>query len=141
DVNRVHFVLAATPDHQAIVEAIRGFVQERQGGDGVRPFAEYWSELARPSRMDPAEAVFIKRILQHGLPEAVRNQLAAMLFQRFVSVDPGAFAHELYMSAEQLRTMIRCGMYVGSHGAGHYWLDRLDPAAQAADVDASLTFL
>jgi peptidoglycan/xylan/chitin deacetylase (PgdA/CDA1 family) len=141
DVNRVHFILAATPDHQAIVQAIRGFVEERQGADGVRPFADYWSELARPSRMDPAEVIFIKRMLQHGLPEAARNQLAAALFQRFVSVDPSAFAGELYMSAEQLRTMIRCGMYVGSHGAGHYWLDRLDPQAQAADVDASLAFL
>jgi peptidoglycan/xylan/chitin deacetylase (PgdA/CDA1 family) len=45
------------------------------------------------------------------------------------------------MTPEQLRTMIRCGMYVGSHGAGHFWLDRLTPAEQANDIDASLDFL
>lgn len=141
DVNRVHFILAASPDHESIINAIRGFIDDRQGDDSVRPFAEYWAELARPSRMDPADVIFIKRVLQHGLPEVMRNELARKLFDRFVSVDPATFAAELYMTPEQLRTMIRCGMYVGSHGAGHYWLDRLDPASQANEIDASLDFL
>jgi peptidoglycan/xylan/chitin deacetylase (PgdA/CDA1 family) len=47
----------------------------------------------------------------------------------------------LYMTPEQLRTMIRCGMYVGSHGARHYWFDRLDPVCQAKEIDDSLDFL
>jgi peptidoglycan/xylan/chitin deacetylase (PgdA/CDA1 family) len=37
--------------------------------------------------------------------------------------------------------MIRCGMYVGGHGARHYWPDRLDLASQTAEIDASLDFL
>lgn len=141
DVNRVHFILAASPVHEPIVNAIRRFIDDRQGCDGVRPFAEYWDELALPSRMDPKEVIFIKRTLQHGLPEPLRNELAMNLFERFVSAEPAAFAAELYMTPEQLRTMIRCGMYVGSHSAGHFWLDRLDPASQANEIDASLDFL
>jgi peptidoglycan/xylan/chitin deacetylase (PgdA/CDA1 family) len=141
DVNRIHFILAASPDHEPIINAIRGFIDDRQGCDAVRPFAEYWTEMAWPSRMDPAEVIFIKRVLQHGMPEALRNELARKLFERFVSVDPVAFAAELYTTPEQLRTMIRCGMYVGSHSAGHFWLDRLDPASQANEIDVSLDFL
>lgn len=141
DVNRVHFILAASPDHQPIVAAIRNFIDARQGCDGVRPFSEYWAELAQPSRMDPAEIIFIKRVLQHALPEALRRELAEELFTRVVSVDPAAFAAELYMTPAQVRTMIRCGMYVGSHGARHAWLDRLDPAGQAREIDDSIAFL
>ena len=141
DVNRIHFILAASPDHEGIINFIRAFIDSHQGHSEVRPFAEYWIELAHPFRMDPAEVIFIKRILQHGLPELMRNELARNLFDRFVAVDSAVFAAELYMTPEQLRTMIRNGMYVGSHGAGHYWLDRLDPAAQANEIDASLDFL
>jgi Polysaccharide deacetylase len=91
--------------------------------------------------MDTAEVMFIKGVLQRGLPEAMRNELTKNLFDRFVSVDPAVFAAELYMTPDQLRTMIRCGMYVGSHGAQHYWLNCLDPASQASEIDASLDFL
>ena len=141
DVNRVHFILAVSLDPAPIINAIREFIDDRQGCDGLRPFVEYWTELAKPFRLDPPEVIFIKRVLQHGMPEALRNELGRNLFERFVSVDPAAFAAELYMTPEQLRTMIRCGMYVGSHGAGHFWMDRLAPASQATEVDASLDFL
>jgi peptidoglycan/xylan/chitin deacetylase (PgdA/CDA1 family) len=80
-------------------------------------------------------------MLQHGLPETLRHKLARELFECTVSVDERAFAAELYMTPEQLQTMIRCGMYVGSHGAEHFWLDRLDPARQTVDIDKSLKFL
>jgi hypothetical protein len=71
DVNRVHFILAASRNHEAILLAIREFVDGHQGRDAVRSYDEYWAELARPSRMDPAEVIFIKRLLQHGLPEVL----------------------------------------------------------------------
>jgi peptidoglycan/xylan/chitin deacetylase (PgdA/CDA1 family) len=141
DVNRIHFILAAQPDPQPILAAIRRFVNEQRCDGAVRAFDEYWRDLAQASRFDPAEVVFIKRMLQHGLPEDLRNELTRSLFERFVSVDSAAFAGELYMTSDQLRTMIRCGMYVGSHGARHYWLDRLDPTRQAMEIDASLDFL
>ena len=141
DVNKVHFTLAACNDHGLLVDAIRDFVSQRQGVDTVRSFAAYWDELAVGNRLDPPQIVFIKRMLQHALPEALRTELADALFARFVSVDQDAFAAELYMSSDQLRMMIREGMYVGSHGAGHYWLDRLDEQAQARDIDESLAFL
>ncbi|TAN63276.1 MAG: polysaccharide deacetylase [Magnetospirillum sp.] len=138
DVNKIHFILAAEPDTQAIIAEIRVFLD--QHGDGV-PFESYWRELAQPSRFDPAAVIFIKRLLQHRLPEALRNQLTQALFHRFVSTDPAMFAAEVYMSVDQLKAMIRCGMYVGSHGAHHYWFDRLTAGQQAAEIDVSLAFL
>ena len=58
-----------------------------------------------------------------------------------MSVDPAAFADELYVSRDQLRTMVACGMYVGSHGASHRWLDRITPDQQVSEIDDSLDFL
>jgi peptidoglycan/xylan/chitin deacetylase (PgdA/CDA1 family) len=141
DVNRVHFILASSPSPEAIVTAISEFIQERNGSDMLRSFEEYWTELARPSRMDSAEVVFIKRILQFGLPEKLRTELAAQLFARFVSKDPVAFAADLYVTPDHLREMINGGMHVGSHTANHSWLDRLDQTSQAKEIDSSLAFM
>jgi peptidoglycan/xylan/chitin deacetylase (PgdA/CDA1 family) len=141
DVNKIHFILAAQPQSDAIIREIEASLDMRSADQGVQPFEYYWNEFARPTRYDPAEVVFIKRSLQFGLPGSVRTQIVDRLFARFVSVDPVAFAAELYLSQDQLRTMVACGMYVGSHGASHCWLDRIAPAQQASEIDDSLDFL
>ena len=33
-----------------------------------------------------------------------------------------AFSRELYMSMDQIKCMVDCGMHIGSHGYDHYWL-------------------
>jgi len=141
DVNRIHFTLAVQQDPAPLIADIRAFVDERTGEPGIRPFDEYWMEWAHPSRFDPAPVVFVKRMLQQALPGRLRSLLSDMLFRRYVSVDPASFAAELYMSDDQLRLMQGCGMYVGSHGSAHCWMDRLDRADQERDIDQSLAFL
>jgi peptidoglycan/xylan/chitin deacetylase (PgdA/CDA1 family) len=141
DVNRVHFVLASCDDPTVLVEEIRRFVEEHQGDDGVRPFADYWAEYAVANRFDPAEVIFVKRTLQHALPGPLRAELAKALFAKYVAADETEFAAELYLSVEQLTTMVQAGMFVGSHGSTHAWLNHLDAAGQDAEVDGSLAFL
>ena len=135
DVNKIHFILAAHAQPDDIIGEIKAALEARSADRDVRPFEDYWSELAKPNRYDPAEVVFIKRSLQFGLPEPVRAEVVDRLFHRLVSDDPAAFAAELYLTQDQLRTMVRCGMYVGSHGASHRWLDRLTPAQQETEID------
>ena len=141
DVNKIHFILAAQPDPVPLLDTIRDFVAARHGRADIRPFAHYWESIDKADRHDTPEIVFIKRMLQHALPADLRAQLANELFARHVSVDPIAFANELYMSADQLRLMMRCGMHVGSHGNRHEWLDRLSPDDQARDIDGAMRFL
>lgn len=140
DVHKAHFILACEPDHGLVVSAVRDAIA-RETDDRLKPFEDYWRSIAVPSRFDEPETVFVKRMLQHALPEDVRTRVADELFARFVSIDPATFAAELYVSAEQLRLMIADQMYVGSHGDTHRWLDRLDPDEQRAEVDNSLAFL
>jgi peptidoglycan/xylan/chitin deacetylase (PgdA/CDA1 family) len=141
DVNKLHFVLATVTDIAPVVDAIREAVNEHRADANLKPFEAYWSELAVASRFDPAEVIFVKRMLQAVLPESLRARVTDELFRRYVTADERAFAAELYVSPDQLRTMIRCGMYVGPHGDTHAWMDRLSESDQRAEVDASLRFM
>ncbi|MFP6726566.1 MAG: polysaccharide deacetylase family protein [Alphaproteobacteria bacterium] len=141
DVNKAHFIRAAESDPTPIIDEIRTFIEENQERDGILPFAAYWDEHAKPVRYDTAEIWFIKSVLQRALPEALRIILIDKLFQKFVSVDQKGFAAELYVSQDELRMMIQCGMYIGGHGAKHDRLDRLDDKGQQEEVTASLDFL
>lgn len=140
DVNKIHFILAAA-EPQAIKASLLAAVDEQRSAYGLRPNADYLAELHHPSRFDTAEVIFIKRMLQRELPEVLRAQIADDLFRQYVSTNEQAFARELYVDVPQLRTMVRHGMYVGSHGHGHFWMNTLSPAEQAREVDLSLDFL
>lgn len=141
DVNKGHFIRAAQTDTTPIIDGIKNFIDAHAQSDGIQSFDAYWAEYAKPGVYDPMDIMFIKRVLQHALPEGLRNALVDELFQRFVSIDQKAFAGELYASEDQLRMMIQCGLYIGGHGAKHYWLDRLEADEQEVEIDAGLEFL
>ena len=141
DVNLAHFILAAQPDVEKIIMEIKTFIESFSQNVHVLNFSTYWEKLAHPSRYDPAEVIFIKRILQYALPKDLHNKLARQLFRKFVTTDMKAFAAELYMSADQIKTMVQNGMYVGNHGTRHYWMDQLTAEQQLAEINESKEFL
>ena len=83
----------------------------------------------------------MKRMLQLELPEELRNLVTDNLFRRFVTDDEESFSNELYMSIEQITCLQRNGMYVGSHGFDHYWLDSISVEQQRNEIEMSLQFL
>ena len=141
DVNRIHYILAAVDDCRSVVDEIFDRLDRHRSQYALKRNEELYAEYAAASRFDPAEVIFVKRILQKGLPEDLRRQIAGELFARFVTADERAFSEELYMSLPQLRLLRRQGMYVGSHGHAHHWLGRLSPEAQERDVRLSLNML
>ena len=141
DVNRIHFVLASADSSAELAAAIDTRVDELRVDHDLYPVAAYRSEWAHANRFDDAETVYVKRMLQTALPPDVRRQIAGDLFARFVSVDESAFAAELYLTSDQARLMVSCGMYFGSHGRSHRWLNRVERATQEAEIDGSLEFL
>jgi peptidoglycan/xylan/chitin deacetylase (PgdA/CDA1 family) len=142
DVNRIHFILAANLDaphrvSEMLDKAVRA-AREEWTLESVESYRAQW---AKPNRFDDAETIYIKRMLQTALPEALRNQIAKELFAHFIAMDEAAFAAELYLSEPQARLMQSCGMYFGSHGASHSWLNHLPQEMQESEVDRSLDFL
>lgn len=141
DVNKIHFVLASSPDKRMLVEHIFKQIDENRSRYSLLSSAEYWEKLGKPSRFDPAEVVFCKRILQRELPIEFRQAITDDLFSQYVTKDEASFSRELYMSLEQIRVLQRHGMYVGSHGYDHFWLNTLSTQQQEYEVDQSLMFL
>lgn len=133
DVHKLHFVLASVDDLEPLVDRIR-----KAAG---RDFEACYKQHAIASRFDPAPVIFVKRMLQAVLPEEERAAIVDELFRRYVTAHEPTFSAELYMTLDQLRCMMRNGMYVGSHGYRHAWMGRLGATAQAEEVDRSLDFL
>lgn len=140
DVNRVHFILASCDNPAQLGAAIDAAI-EAAVDDNLRTVARYRAEWAKPNRFDDAETIYVKRMLQTALPEALRNQIARALFAQYVSGDEAAFANELYITPEQAKLMQASGMYFGSHGFSHYWLNRIPQKTQEAEVTKALDFL
>ncbi len=140
DVNRIHFLLAVADPSQLACEIDNALLRFSETHD-LLPAKSYHAEWAKANRFDDAETIYVKRMLQHVLPDSIRHKLTRELFATHVAVDEVAFAAELYLNADQLRLMQRCGMYVGSHGDSHYWLNTIDPGKQSKEIEGSIQFL
>lgn len=141
DVNKIHFILAATPNKDLIIQQIFQQLDNYRTGHNLQSNDFYFKKLAVASRFDPPEVIFIKRMLQVELPEDIRNAITDTLFCKFVSADEKAFSKELYMSTEQLKCMQRNGMHIGGHGNDHYWLGSLSKELQYIDLYESAKFV
>lgn len=139
EVNKIHYLLASVSDVEPVISLINENSAQLGLIDELK--AKYW----QPNRFDPAPINYIKRMLQNGLPEDIRTRLTAELFSKFVTNDEKAFAEELYMSCEQLKTMHKAGMHIGSHTWTHRWLtslsdeDIFDELSRSAKFVASIT--
>ena len=141
DVNKIHYILAATDRIDDLIAFAEAQIRARREEFGLDPVEEYENRLAVPGRFDPKEVVYLKRLLQRELPESLRGQIVDDLFDQFVGVEESVLAEELYMTLDQVRMLNRQGMYVGSHGYDHYWLNHLTPDEQRREVVRSMDFL
>lgn len=141
DVNKIHFVLASVGDKQQIIDDIHSSLDEFRREYSLRTNAYYFNKPAGDNRFDSREVIFIKRILQKELPEKLRHIIVDRLFCKYVTADEGSFSRELYMSVDQLKCLRRHGMYIGSHGFDHYWLNTLPENEQQKEIELSIDFL
>ena len=141
DVNKVHFILAAAPDTGTLRGTLDTWIEEEAQHTALPSLSALSAEYEKPFGYDDAETVYIKRLLQHALPEEIRSRLTERLFAEFVSVDGKDFAESLYCNAAELTEMREAGHHIGSHGDRHYWLSRLAPEDQRRDIEGSLRLL
>lgn len=138
DVNKIHYILASA-DIYTLVADVKDKMDYYRGREFDYPATEeLWDQYAVGNRFDSGDTVFVKRILQTVLPEKLRNQISSDLFEKYVGVSEETLAYELYMTAEQIRTMKHHGMFIGIHGYDHYWLGNLSPEQMRADVSKAL---
>lgn len=141
DVNKIHFILASVPEKNILVNEIFSKMDEYRATFKLDSNTDYFTRYALASRFDSMEVMFIKKMLQVILPEALRLIICNHLFNKYVTSDEASFSRELYMSVEQIKEMMNQGMHIGSHGYKHYWLGSLSKEEQVVEIDRSLDFL
>jgi peptidoglycan/xylan/chitin deacetylase (PgdA/CDA1 family) len=139
DVNKIQFILACTDNYEKLSNDLDSLCIEY--GVSTIQLASFKTNFAIPSRYDTAEVMYVKNLLQHGLDEKTRNAIVSELFQIYVTKSEIDFAEELYLSYSDAKTLLNNGMYVGSHGYSHLWLDKETLASQSLEIDASIKFL
>lgn len=141
DVNKIHFTLAGQPDKHVLIREIESLLNAYRADFQIDSFDVLCGKYAQASAYDTAEVMLIKRLLQYALPLELRQLIVDRLFVQTVGVDEAAFSRELYMSADQVATMIRHGMHVGCHGYDHFWWNKLDAIALEQEIEFSMSFL
>jgi len=139
--NKVHFILGRGEDIGTLNGRLADLIDRYRKIHDLKHIAEYRKAYAQANHLDDAETLFFKRMLQVGLSDPARGLILNDLFRAIVGQDEEETRRALYMSFEQLEEMIVDGMYVGSHGYSHAWMDSLSAAEQARDVDISIDIL
>ena len=140
DVNKIHFILASTPAEKFgnLLNEIKLQLDKYRDEYQLETYDYYFNKLAVANRFDPKEVIFVKRLLQVELKEELRKKITDDIFVKVVGIDEHAFSRELYMSIDQIKCMVDCGMHIGSHGYDHYWLGNLSEEKMKLDIDKAL---
>lgn len=139
--NAIQVVLSTCQDHAALVTAIDQVVADNQPMDGVETLAAYHARWLRADAYNTAQSGYVKRMLQTGLPEDLREPLVARLLREWVTSDERGLAEEYYCSAANLREMIAGGMYIGPHSVHHHWMNLLPRDRMELETRQSLDFM
>lgn len=141
DVNKIHFILASAPETKLKDDLLR-LLNHYRGDSSKSPAfpsnEELYEQYAVPNRFDSGDVVFVKRILQTAIPEAIRSEIASVLFKKYVGLSESDFSRELYMNRDQIRCLKENGMFVGLHGYDHYWLGNLSQKDMERDMEKAL---
>lgn len=141
DVNKIHFILASIDNKHTLIEDIYENLDKYRSTFNLKKNDYYMKTLGKKNRFDTAEVIFIKRILQHALPKSLREIITNNLFEKYVTKDQTSFSKELYMSISNIIQLQEDGMYVGSHGYEHSWLNHLNSSQQQKEIELSVQFL
>ena len=123
DVHAIQHILSCTKNISELIVDLNELC--RLAGINEDSINNYYKKYYVASRFDNADTIYVKRLLQHALPEDIRNLITSALFEEYVGMSEAEFSSQLYMNANEIRELINSGMYVGSHGSMHYWLNKI----------------
>ena len=90
------------------------------------------------SRYDDISTIFVKRLLQRDIiGDSIRRELIHECLRSFSSLTVSEHAKNLYLSVNEMQQMRSDGMYFGSHGLTHRWLNTLSKKEQFSEISKS----
>ncbi len=79
----------------------------------------------------------IRNLLQYIIPKKNRKIIINNLFVKIYKYDQKNLIKKMYLNIEQAKEMIKNGMYFGSHGSSHEWLEYLNYRDQYKELENS----
>lgn len=140
DVNKIHYILAAQENTKIIIKDIFSYLDQYREQFGLNKNKFYYQQYAQNDCYDTKDTIFIKRILQCGLPNNLREIIINALFEKYLQMDESILFQETYMNIEQLKMMKRKGMHIGNHGYDHLWMNKLHINNQKSEILKSLKY-
>jgi peptidoglycan/xylan/chitin deacetylase (PgdA/CDA1 family) len=141
DVQKIHLLLAAAPDHRRVEREVLDLLEEMRTRAPL-PSLRVLTEMGpRPNRFDAPKTAFLKRLLQRNLPRAARQEVVDELFRRHVAADESELAASFYMGREQIVELLDAGMTIGGHGYHHDWMSALSENEQREEIRSTTEFL
>lgn len=126
NVHKTHFLLARL-GADAFEDVVRSELRSFDASPSVV------SKRENLYRYDAGKDADIKRLLNYELPFSVADAVLDTIFRRHLG-DPVDFARTLYLSHNQIRSMIALGMTFGGHTKTHRVLSRLDTNDQRSEL-------
>ena len=108
DVNSIHHILSCASDVQMLVNKLNEACLSHGITEALLSF--YYKEFGVPSRFDNADTIYVKSMLQHVLPEEIRNSITSSLFKDYVGASEPEFSSKLYMNLDEVRQLVKSGM-------------------------------
>ncbi len=79
----------------------------------------------------------VRNLLQYILPQQVRKKIVNYFFKKKIDLGNNEMIKRLYLTKHQAKEMIKNGMFFGSHGSNHEWLEYMNYNAQLYDIKKS----
>ena len=121
-VNKVQFILATSKNSEDLADELDWMLAELKLEEEITQLRKIYHIS---DRFDTANVLYFKRLLQHALPEKIRESLINSMFSKYVTDNDQAFCDELYLSMDQAKEMIANGMEFGGHGDKHLWHSKI----------------
>ena len=89
DVNLIHHILSCADDVSRLVSSLNAHCLYE--GISESNINSYYDKYAIPNRFDNADTVYVKRMLQHVLPEQLRSSIADKMFCELIGLSTAEF--------------------------------------------------
>ncbi len=104
DVHAIHFIIATMSNPKELKQnldklCLKNNIKEED-------LLLLWKNYGKPNRFDEASTIYVKRLLQHALPEDMRSVIIEKLFEKCLGFMPNELCSKLYMTEKQISELI-----------------------------------
>ena len=142
NINKIHLLLASGNGAKKLNKEVENLFYEMNIEEDIKKSFKYLEKIyKKPNIFDNANVIFFKRLLQKLIPEKYRNIILDILLSKYLKENEYDLADQFYMNTEQIKIMVRDGMYFGNHCHNHLWLETLKKKEQEVEISKGVKFL